>query len=289
MTEEVSGRTKRVALVIGSGSLKCAAALGVKEALQRADIGIDMVVGCSGGSQYATFIALGYNAEKVVDLQRNLWTSELTRQRSVRALLGAILPRLFGFSESFGLVDDTRLYETLKEMYGNSTFSDTVIPLYLTATDFTNGEQVVFSKGKLVDVIRASMAIPYIFKPWRVGDRLLVDGYLSDPLPIGVAIKEGADLILAMGFESSYMSRIDSLFRFSGQIGSIMVNKLLKANYSFYTLAHHFELIPVIPQFDQPIMLFDTDKIPYIIEEGERAAEEQIPYIHRLLDASRSQ
>ena len=57
VTEEMSGRTKRVALVMGSGSLKCAAALGVREALQRADIGIDMVVGCSGGSQYATFIA----------------------------------------------------------------------------------------------------------------------------------------------------------------------------------------------------------------------------------------
>ena len=288
MTATVSNKRKRVALVMGSGSLKCAAALGANRVFQREGIEIDMIVGCSGGSQYAAFIALGYDVETAVDLTQRFWTSEITRRRNARALLGALLPRLFGFSEQFGLVDDTPFLQALKEMYGDRTFHDTHIPLYLTATDFRNGEQVVFSQGGLVDVIRASMAIPYIFKPWQVGDRLLVDGYLSDPLPVGVAIREGADLIVAMGFESSYMTRIDSLFRFSGQISSIMVNKLFKANYAFHTLAHHFEVIPIMPRFEQPIMLFDTDKIPYIIEEGEHAAEEQIPYLHRLLDKTTS-
>ncbi len=289
MTANVTPKTKRVALVLGSGSLKCAAALGAYKVLQREGIEIDMAVGCSGGSQYAAFIALGYDVEKAVELTQRYWTTDLTRRRSARALLGALLPSLFGFNEHFGLVDDAQLLQALKEMYGQSTFSDTRIPLYLTATDFRNGEQVVFSEGSLVEVIRASMAIPYIFRPWQVGDRLLVDGYLSDPLPIGVAIKEGADLIIAIGFESSYMARVDSLFRFSGQISSIMVNRLLKANYAFHSLAHHFEMIPIMPQFDQPIMLFDTDKIPYIVEEGERATEEQIPYLRRLLDASVSE
>lgn len=288
MTASVSNKRKRVALVMGSGNLKCAAALGTHKVLQREGIDVNMVVGCSGGSQYAAFIALGYDIEKAIDLSKRLWTSDLTRRRNARALIGALLPRLFGFNERFGLVDDTHFMQVLKEMYGESTFNDTRIPLYLTATDFMNGEQVVFTHGDLVDVIRASMAIPYIFKPWQVGDRLLVDGFLSDPLPVGVAIKEGADLIIAIGFETSYMSRIDSLFRFSGQISSIMVNKLFKANYAFHTLAHHFEVIPIMPQFDQPIMLFDTDKIPYIIEEGERVTEDQLPYLRRLLNATTS-
>lgn len=56
------------------------------------------------------------------------------------------------------------------------------------------------------------------------------------------------------------------------------------AAIGLHNLAHHGEVIPVIPKFTQRISQFDTDKIPYIIEEGERAAEEQVPYIRSLLE-----
>lgn len=59
---------------------------------------------------------------------------------------------------------------------------------------------------------------------------MLVDGYLSDPMPVGVAMKNGADVIIAMGFESPYQSCVNSLPRFSFQISSIMSNNLFKAN-----------------------------------------------------------
>ena len=48
-------------------------------------------------------------------------------------------------------------------------------------------------------------------------------------------------------------------------------------------LLHHAEIIPILPEFKDRISLFDTDKIPYVIEEGERAAERQVPYLRRLL------
>jgi NTE family protein len=126
--------------------------------------------------------------------------------------------------------------------------------------------------------------MPYIFKPYRVDGRLLVDGYLSDPLPVGIAIKEGADIILAMGFDAPYQARINSLPRFSFQISSIMSNNLYKVNYAFHNLAHYGEVIPIIPEFTQRVGLFDTDKMAYVIAEGERAAEEQMPYLKRLLE-----
>jgi NTE family protein len=66
-----------------------------------------------------------------------------------------------------------------------------------------------------------------------------------------------------------------------------MSNNLLRANFAFHNLAHHSEVIPIVPQFTQRIGLFDTDKIPYIIEEGERAADAQIPYLRRLLKGDR--
>ena len=279
---DAPGRS-RVAVVIGSGSVKCAAALGLFKVLRREGIPIDLVVGCSGGSLYAAMTAFGWDVDEAERKTRALWTKDLTRRRNTRALLRAILPCVFGFDEQFGLVDDRRILARLEEAFGDARVEDAKIPLYLTATDFHNGEQTVFAKGRLVDAIRASIAIPYIFQPWRIDGRTYVDGFLSDPMPIGVAIREGADVIITMGFESPYQTRVSSVLRFAFQLSSITSNNLLKANYAFHNLAHHHEILPVIPQFRHKIHLFDTARIPYVIEEGERAAEKQIPYLRQLV------
>jgi len=273
----------RVAVVIGSGSVKCAAALGLFRVLDRERIPIHMVVGCSGGALYAATVAMGWDHGTAERKTRELWTQEITKRRSTRALLSAVLPQVFKFDERFGLVDDRLVLERLRTAFGQTRMEDAKVPLYLTATDFHTGEQVVFSSGPLVDAVRASISIPYIFRPWKVGGRTLVDGFLSDPMPIGVAIREGADVIVTMGFESPYQTKVSSVLRFAFQLSSITSNNLLKANYAFHNLAHHHEILPIIPQFTQKLHLFDTDKIPYVIEEGERAAERQIPYLRQLI------
>ena len=278
------GRTPRTALVIGSGSVKCAAAIGLLKVLQREGIGLDRVVGCSGGSIYATAIALGLPPDTIAEMTARLWTREITSRRRRRAWLQIMLPGPFGFDERFGMVDDTLVMKRLRAAFGEQTFADCQIPLSITATDFDDGAQVVLTSGSLVDAIRGSIAIPYIFAPHPVGEHLLVDGYLSDPMPVGVAIKEGADVIIAMGFDSPYQSRVNSLFRYTFQISSIMSNNLFNANYAFHNLAHHSEVIPIIPHFEERIRLFDTAKIPQIVEAGERATEEQLPYLHRLYE-----
>jgi NTE family protein len=273
----------RVAVVLGSGSVKCAAALGLLKVLRREGIGIDMIVGCSGGSLYAALIALGHDVETAEAMTRRLWTKDLTSRRNHRSLLSVFLPCLFGFDESFGMVNDALILRRLEEAFGGRTFEEAQIPLYLTATDFHTGEQVVFESGPIVDAIRASIAIPYIFRPWPVNGRVLIDGFMSDPMPVGVAIRQGANIIVTMGFESPYQRQIDSPLRFAFQLSSITSNNLLKSNYAFYSLAHHAEVLPILPEFKDRIHLFDTDKIPYVIEEGERAAERQVPYLRRLL------
>jgi len=283
--DKTTPSNRRIALVIGAGSVKCAAALGLQKVLDREGIFVDLVVGCSGGSMYATFIALGIDVQTAEEITRRLWTSELTKRRHYLSLLRAMLPQIFPFRESFGLVDDRLILNRLQMAFGDRTFQDARIPLYLTATDFHNGEQMVFSSGKLVDAIRASIAIPYVFRPWPIDGRLFVDGFLTDPMPVGVAIKHGANVIVTLGFESPYQRRTTSVLRFAFQLSSIMSNNLLRANYAFHNLAHHTEILPIIPQFRESIRLFDTHKIPYVIEEGERAAEQQLPYLRRLLEA----
>jgi NTE family protein len=275
----------RVAVVVGSGSVKCAAVLGLQNVLLREGIEVDMLVGCSAGSMYAAMMAMGHDPATSAETTKRLWTREITGRRHTRSLLRAMFPRLFGFDTTFGLRDDRLVMQRLRDAYGTLQFEQMKTPLYITATDFANGEQVVFSSGGLVDAIRASIAIPYIFSPHRVGEKLLIDGFMSDPLPVNVAIREGANIIIAMGFESPYQSRVDSVGRFSFQLSSIMTNNLLKSRFAFHNLAHHAEVILIVPEFRERVRLFDTGKIPYIIEEGERAAEKQMPYIKRLLAA----
>jgi NTE family protein len=281
MTER-QGR-RRLAVVIGAGSVKCAAALGMQRALQREGIGVDMLVGCSGGAMYAAVAALGWSVEEATQTTMRLWTREVTGRRNRLATLQAIMPRLFRFKETFGMRDDRLVLERLQAAFGDLTFADTRIPLYVTATDFRDGEQVVLSAGSLRDAIRASIAIPFVLPPVQIDGRLLVDGYLSDPLPVNVAMREGADVILALGFEAPYQRKISTPARFAFQLSSIMTNNLLRSRFAFHTASHHSELIAIVPAFKHHIGLFATEQIPYVIEEGERAMEQHLPYLRRLL------
>ena len=274
----------RVALVIGSGSVKCAAAIGIQKALAKAGIGLDRVVGCSGGAIYAALMAAGHAPAVSAEMTQRLWTREISQGRNRRAMLQALAPRWMRFkAEQFGLRDDRLLMSRLNEAFGAARIEDMQIPLHITATDFSNGELVDLSSGTVVDAIRASAALPFAFSPWKVDGKLLVDGFLSDPMPVSVAVKHGASVIVAVGFESPYQESVTSAGRFAFQLSAIMANNLLKSRFAFQSFAHHSEVLAVMPEFKERIRLFDTPKIPYIIEEGERAAEEQIPYLKQLL------
>ncbi len=273
----------RIALVIGSGGVKCAAAVGLQQALRDEGIEIDLVVGCSGGAIYATAAALRWTVDETIEQTLQLWTRDTTSQPRRLALLKAMFPRLFGFSSDFSFRDDRLLNSRLRQAFGVRTFGDTRIPLYITATDFNNGQQVVLSEGLLWEAVRASIAIPLVFAPRRINDRLLMDGFLSDPLPVNVAIQERAGVILAIGFESPNLRRFTSPMRVGLQLTSVMTNNLLRSRFAFHNLTHHAEVIPILPEFRKQVGIFDTRQIPYVIEEGRRAALAHIPYIRRLM------
>lgn len=274
---------RRIALVIGSGGVKCAAALGLLQALREADIDVDMFVGCSGGTLFATASALGWDLDRTIEETGRLWTREITNVRRRGAIAQILLPRWFRFTEDFALRDDGLVLERIRAAFGDLTFEDLRTPMHVAATDFWTGEQVVMSSGRLADAIRASIAMPMIFSPWIVDGRHLVDGFLSDPLPVNVAVREGADVIIAMGFEANYMRRINSLGRYMAQLSSVMTNNLLRSRFAFQSVTHHSEIIPVVPEFDRKIGVFDTSQIPYLIDQGRAAMAEHLPYLRKLL------
>lgn len=280
---------RKIALVIGAGGVKCAAALGALRVLRRENITIDLVVGGSGGALYAAAIALGWTPETTASLTRHFWSPELTGRRNNHALLQALMPRRLHFDGHFGLRDDALLRRRLQETFGERTFAATEVPLFITATDFLTGEQVVLNSGPLAGALRAAMAIPFVFAPWALDGRLLADGYLSDPLPGNVAIREGAGAILALGFESPHQQKIDSPLRYAFQLSSIMTNSMLRARLAFHALAHHADILLLRPRLRPRIDPFDGEQLPAIIAAGEEAMAAQLPALLAALENDQRQ
>ncbi len=278
-------KKKKIALVIGAGSVKCAAALGLWKVLEKENIHFDMIVGCSGGSIYATAMAMGFSLQECIENTKKLWNKSITEQRNWRALAGILLPGVFKFDNRFSMMGDGPMLKGLRSVFEGKTFADAKTPLYVMATDFETGESVALHQGAIVDALRASIAIPYIWSAWPYEGRLLIDGAASNPLPVDVAIREGADIILAIGFQSPLPGRIKSVSRYAFYINSLMTNNLLNANFAFHNAVHHAEIISIFPEFERPIRLFDTHEIPYVIERGEAAMREQLDYVKRLLDS----
>ncbi len=274
-------RKQRLAVVIGSGGIKCAASLGLWQVLQREEIEISMAVGSSGGSIYAAMMALGYGAAVAQAKTVDLWKPDL--MSGYTSQLRAVQSGAARFTERSGLADGQRLADRLFEGFGDRTFAEAGLPLYIVSTDLYSGEAVTHNSGRVVDAIRASIAIPQLFPPQELGGRLLVDGAVSNPLPVDVAVREGGEIVLAMGFEVPTRARMRSYATVTAHFNSVYQNNLLRTTFAFANLAHHGELIPILPEFEHPIGTFDSDQVPYLIEAGRSATEAVLPYLRRLL------
>jgi NTE family protein len=285
---KASEKTHKVALVIGSGGLKCMAAFGALKVLQREGIPFDLVVACSGGALSAVWMLTdaGDQDEGAAYLSR-IW-QHVFAKKSYKSIFKVIFPKFFGFDGRFGIVDESAINREIRALVGELRLEDLKIPLHLIATDFKTGEKVVMSKGSIFDAMRATISIPLVLPYWEVGGRALVDGAVCDPLPIDIAVREGADVIIAIGFEETLQSNFPTGMSLLMQLVSVMVNHLYSAQYAFTSLSHHAEIVPIIPVFKQKIGLEDLHLIPHLIEQGALATEAEIPYLRRLLSSMKT-
>jgi NTE family protein len=265
------------------------AAFGAIKVLQREGIEIDMIVACSGGALSAVWMSTeSGNPDEGAAYAARIWQTAFSA-RSYTSMLKAVFPKLFGFKGRFGIIDERAINRAIQKFVGDRRFEDLKIPLHLVATDFITGEKVVLSQGSIFDAMRATISIPLVLPHWEVNGRLLVDGALSNPLPIDVAVREGADVIIAIGFEDTLNSQFPTGLSLVSQLISVMINHLYSSQYAFYSMSHHAEVVPIIPVFNQNIGIQDVHLIPYLMEQGALAAESELPYLRRLLSANESE
>lgn len=270
----------RIALVLGSGGVRSIAALGIAEVLAGEGIRPDLIVGCSSGALIGATLALGLSSQEALHTATSLWSAELTQQHRWRAYPQLLAPRWFGFDAGFALRDDQRIEQRIRSAFGTWRLEDLPTPLRVVATEARSGERVVLRDGELTTALRANIALPLIFPSVEVGGRRLVDGVVSDPLPVAVA--SDAAVVLTLGFKGVMPRRVNRASRLVAQASTALINNLQQARIDAARSAGQ-RLFEIELGLERHVGLWETRAMPYLFEAGRRAARAQLAQIAVLL------
>ncbi|RUR36024.1 patatin-like phospholipase family protein [Vreelandella populi] len=176
---------KKVALVLGSGGARGYAHIGVIEALEARGFEIVSISGCSMGALIGGIYASG----KLPEYRE--WVCNLDYLDVLRLVDVTWSP--------MGAMRANKIMNKLEALVGDVLIEDLPIPVTTVATDLVRQREVWFQSGSLLRAIRASIAIPGVITPVSMGDQMLVDGGLLNPLPImPIVAAHDADLVIAV-------------------------------------------------------------------------------------------
>lgn len=176
------GGRVRLALTLGGGAVRGTAHIGVLKSFEEEGIPIDLVVGTSSGSLIGSLYAGGLSPARMEELMGSVGWFDLAEPCWPRG----------------GFLTTRRMRAFFDRLIGPVTFDQLKIPFACVAGDATTGQEVILREGPVCDAVRASSAIPGIFKPVEVDGRLLVDGVVVNNVPASVARALGADLVIAV-------------------------------------------------------------------------------------------
>jgi len=177
---------KLLGLALGSGAAFGIAHIGVLKVLEQHRIPIDVLSGSSMGGLIAVLWGLGFSSDKIEYIAR-----KLRNKLNIMRLLDFTIP-------ISGILAGRRLKRFLRSILGEKTFEDLQIPVKIMVYDLANRETLAIENGLLVDAVYMSIAVPGIFEPTIEKERMIVDGGVSDPVPVDILLKQGATKIIAV-------------------------------------------------------------------------------------------
>jgi len=252
-------KKKKTALVLGGGSARGMAHIGVIKIFQKEKIKFDFIVGTSIGAFIGASYALGQDME--------IAEEEALKFKANESLDFLIPPTM-------GLIKGNRIYDIMKKITDEKKFSDLKIPMAIVATDIENGKEVVFTKGSLAEAVRASCSYPGIFVPQRLNGRLLVDGGIINTVPVSVARSMGADIVVAV--DVGFCVQTDKLKTIFGVI--LQAFQIIGGELNRYqAMSADIVIKPDLGAMNQ--VDFESAKIA--IEKGEIAVLEQLRHIKK--------
>lgn len=278
----------KIGLVLSGGAARGLAHIGVLKALEEQGIAIDAIAGTSMGAVIGGLYASGYKIDELEKLALNIdWQQALSdapprddvpfrRKQDDRDFL---IKQKLSFRDDgslglpLGVIQGQNLSLLLESMLAHTSdtrdFDKLPIPFRAVATDIASGEKVVFRKGHLPQVIRASMSIPAVFAPVELDGRLLVDGGLTDNIPLDVVREMGVDVAIVVDIGTPLRSR--------KQLNNVI--DVLNQSITLMTRSNSDEQLATLKRDDvliQPLLaaygVTDFGRAQDMIDAGYRAA-----------------
>lgn len=178
----------KTALVLGAGSARGFAHIGVIKAIEAAGIKPDLIVGASAGSVIGVFYAAGYTGQQMEDIAMKVRDADVIDQSN---------------NSKRGLIAGAALQKLINTFVKDKPIESLKIPFIAIATNLKNGEAIQLKTGDTGQAVRASSSMPGIFLPTSINGTELVDGAISSPLPVAVARQMGAEVVIAVDVGSA--------------------------------------------------------------------------------------
>ncbi len=282
----------RIGLALGGGGVRAFAHVGLLKELEANRIPIHMLSGISMGSIIAAIYALGVPVEKIekkllefagskelLSLERFSTDSEIDEKKLVFQKFVRILKNLYLWNVRGArkwLVKFDKIIPFVESLIGNKTFADTKIPFICVACDLSTGEEVIINKGKLIDAVLASSALPGVFPPVKMAGKLLVDAGILGSIPTWVFDKKDIDFVLAANvggniYHKEFNTGLDILF----QADLITSNKLDQEVLKYAD----FVIDPAV----HDILWSEFSQAGFCVEQGKIAARQNIRFLKSVI------
>ncbi|MGD2105957.1 MAG: patatin-like phospholipase family protein [Anaerolineae bacterium] len=277
-------RVPRIGLALSGGGARGLAHIGVLKVLEQEGVPVDLLAGTSMGGVVAAAYAAGLTPEFMAEE-----ALRMTNPRRLLSLADPTLPRR-------GLFEGQKVIDYLTGHLGECTFENLRCPLCLVAVNLENSEAVVLNEGRVLDAVRATIALPGLFKPVERDEQLLVDGGLLDNLPADVARRMGADTVIAVdviGGKATFSAMLKALrehrYMPAGLASTfeVMLRSLdvMMREINQRRLAEAAPEIIIRPNLPEDVsVLLGFTRAADTIASGERAATEALPDIRRVLE-----
>ena len=269
-------RRRKVGLALGGGAARGLAHIGVLIVLEKEEISVDMVAGTSIGAAIGVLYAQGKSAAEIKNIALDLAQDRFTH------FVDPSLPRS-------GLIKGKKIKDRLASLIGGDIkFSDLKKPFACVATDINTGEEVVFDRGSVLEAVRASISIPALFTVVKRGNRYLVDGGLTNPVPVSVVKRMGADFIIAVNVLPDVVERAckedekEPKSLKEPDIIHILLQSLHIGTYSLVKASLEEADIVIAPSVAH-IRAAEFNHVQACVLKGEAAAEEMLPEIKKRL------
>jgi NTE family protein len=244
-----AGKRPKICLVLSGGGARGAAHVGVIKVLEEYRVPIDCIAGTSMGAVVGGAYATGMTVPEMEKVNSGMTIEKLFKERPPRQELAMrrklddyrnfVGPELGTSPDKTvvgkGVISGVQLETVLRELSrvpGYLRFDDLPIPYRAVATDLVTGGAVVFDEGELANVMRASMSVPGAVAPTEYRGMMLVDGMLTNNLPVEVGRAMGADIIIAVNVGTPLLKReeLSSIFGVASQMLSILTEQNVQAS-----------------------------------------------------------